>query len=291
MKRFDFYLCTLMCALIYLPSWCAGAAISGMVQDTDTLSFVSGVTVTACISAIEAANTISDGNGNYSLSVSSGIYTITASKAGYTDAVYASVPAVGGIDTKRNITITPVPTGSIAGIVRNAANGVVVPNAIVELRRFAVTKARTATDPAGNYSMTVTTGPYDAYVSAEGYLAQERTGIAITKNQTTTINIALSPQPSSRDQLILNDTVFDGERMAKLPVEWQLTQDIRSCIKIIDSTGVLIKILVDESCTSGTHLVYWDGTNEAGAPATSGVYFVWLKTGTTSSTKKIVLIR
>ena len=62
-------------------------------------------------------------------------------------------------------------------------------------------------------------------------------------------------------------------------------------VDVFDLTGRRVKTLLDESVPAGYRTVSWNGTNGQGATVTSGVYFVRLRAGEESVTRKITLIR
>ncbi len=62
-------------------------------------------------------------------------------------------------------------------------------------------------------------------------------------------------------------------------------------IDIFDVAGRLVKTLLDENMDAGIHRVSWDGKNQAGTRATSGVYFYKIKANGFEKSKKMVLLR
>lgn len=62
-------------------------------------------------------------------------------------------------------------------------------------------------------------------------------------------------------------------------------------LSIHDVNGRLIRTLRSGPFSAGVHRAEWNGSNEAGEAVASGVYFYRLKTGTYTSTKKMVLVR
>ena len=62
-------------------------------------------------------------------------------------------------------------------------------------------------------------------------------------------------------------------------------------ILLYDLHGKLVKTLVNEYETPGTHQVVWDGKDSSGIDVNSGVYFYRLRAGEYSSTRKMTLIR
>ena len=62
-------------------------------------------------------------------------------------------------------------------------------------------------------------------------------------------------------------------------------------IMIYDVRGALVRRLVDEVRAAGTHAEVWNGADDAGRHAASGIYFVRMMAGNYTETKKIVLLK
>jgi Right handed beta helix region/FlgD Ig-like domain len=62
-------------------------------------------------------------------------------------------------------------------------------------------------------------------------------------------------------------------------------------ISLYDVAGRLVTILVDEQKMPGRYQVHWDGHDRRGQPVASGVYFLRMKAGTFTETKKVLLLR
>ncbi len=63
-------------------------------------------------------------------------------------------------------------------------------------------------------------------------------------------------------------------------------------LKVYDSTGRLVKTLIDRKITSaGGKTVYWDGRDSNHRPVTAGVYFFRIQAEDRTATKKIVVVR
>jgi hypothetical protein len=62
-------------------------------------------------------------------------------------------------------------------------------------------------------------------------------------------------------------------------------------IQVFDIQGRLVRTLVDEEKNAGEYVVEWHGRNNAGGSVASGIYFVRLQTGSTSTTRKAVFIK
>ncbi|NOZ60139.1 MAG: T9SS type A sorting domain-containing protein, partial [Calditrichaeota bacterium] len=74
-------------------------------------------------------------------------------------------------------------------------------------------------------------------------------------------------------------------------ISYNLPQTMRVRITVLDITGRTIKVLADEMQSAGAHLVFWDGRNEIGKSAASGVYWYRIKAGNISQTRKLILLR
>ena len=62
-------------------------------------------------------------------------------------------------------------------------------------------------------------------------------------------------------------------------------------LKIFDVSGRLVRTLADEVRDAGAYSVIWDGRNNLGADASSGIYFYKMETVGFLATKKLVLLR
>ena len=71
----------------------------------------------------------------------------------------------------------------------------------------------------------------------------------------------------------------------ELPIESQVS------IAIYNVIGEEVTHLVEARQTSGKYEVLWNGTDEKGITMTSGIYFVRMKAGNFSETKKLILIK
>jgi hypothetical protein len=76
-------------------------------------------------------------------------------------------------------------------------------------------------------------------------------------------------------------TTFDFSLEAAGPVN----------MAVYDLAGHKVRTLVDASMSPGTHSVTWDGRNDAGIQLSAGVYFYRMTAGTTTLTKKMMLMK
>ncbi len=62
-------------------------------------------------------------------------------------------------------------------------------------------------------------------------------------------------------------------------------------LRIYDATGKLVRTLKNESMPAGVHQAVWDGRDDVGSQAATGVYFVRLVAGSQQMTKKVVMLK
>lgn len=62
-------------------------------------------------------------------------------------------------------------------------------------------------------------------------------------------------------------------------------------LSIYNVLGQHVTTLRDDFMTAGSHVVEWDGTNEAGNRLSSGIYFYRLATGDNVQTKKMLMVK
>ena len=74
-------------------------------------------------------------------------------------------------------------------------------------------------------------------------------------------------------------------------VDFSLANSGRVRIAVYDVRGSLVHRLVDETMPAGSHQARWNGTDEKGLPASSGVYFVRMIAGSYQEVRKIVMLK
>jgi hypothetical protein len=62
-------------------------------------------------------------------------------------------------------------------------------------------------------------------------------------------------------------------------------------LRVYDVSGRVVRTLVEGEMPAGSHGTFWDGRNESGARASSGIYFARLETAGAVETQRIVLVR
>jgi len=70
-----------------------------------------------------------------------------------------------------------------------------------------------------------------------------------------------------------------------------LEESVPVTLEIYNAAGQRIRSLIDGERAAGDHQAIWDGKNNGGRPACSGVYFYKLKAGKSSEIKRMILLR
>lgn len=74
-------------------------------------------------------------------------------------------------------------------------------------------------------------------------------------------------------------------------IEFSVTGAERVKIKVFDTSGRLVRNLLDRHMPAGSHSVTWSGTDESGRSMGPGVYFYRIEVGPLAETAKLVLAR
>lgn len=74
-------------------------------------------------------------------------------------------------------------------------------------------------------------------------------------------------------------------------VTFTLSSPERVRIAIYDVRGTLVRRLADQAMPVGEHSLVWNGADDAGRTASSGIYFVRLLAGSFTETRKIVMLK
>ena len=102
------------------------------------------------------------------------------------------VTAAGQASNGVNFIVT-VP-GAITGAITTTSDGAPISGASVQALQAGVIKASTLSAGNGSYTLSnIQSGTYDILVSASGYQQQTQNGVVVTSNNSTTVNLSLTP--------------------------------------------------------------------------------------------------
>ncbi|MGB2697904.1 MAG: FlgD immunoglobulin-like domain containing protein, partial [Candidatus Zixiibacteriota bacterium] len=99
------------------------------------------------------------------------------------------------------------------------------------------------------------------------------------------------PADMARTHIPIMDQNYPNPFNLSTEIRFSLPDDAKVTLNIYNILGQNIKTLVDEEKSSGTHTIFWDGTDKSGAEVASGIYFYQLKAGDYKELKKMLLIK
>ncbi|NOZ62135.1 MAG: T9SS type A sorting domain-containing protein [Calditrichaeota bacterium] len=94
-----------------------------------------------------------------------------------------------------------------------------------------------------------------------------------------------------RSESDLKVTNYPNPFNPETQISYTLSNAEHVSLKIYNMQGQLIRTLIDETQSAGSHSVKWDGTNDAGEKVVSGVYLYKLQAGTDSFSRKMMLMK
>ena len=74
-------------------------------------------------------------------------------------------------------------------------------------------------------------------------------------------------------------------------ITFELPRPGRATLRVFDTSGRLIRVLLDRDMPAGTFMRGWDGRDDAGHDVKSGVYFSELSSGALRETRRMTLVR
>jgi len=167
--------------------------LAGVVRNAATLAPIAGATVRVVENGWTATTNAS---GQYRLSLDAGAYTIVARAFGFADSASAAVSATTGSTTTTNLALAAIPTGTLAGVVRDALTNNPIGGARVSL---AGTSLADTTDAGGAYSIAATpAGAYGVEFDALDW-APDSAQVTVVASVTTTADRLLDAVYYSND--------------------------------------------------------------------------------------------
>jgi len=104
--------------------------------------------------------------------------------------------------------------------------------------------------------------------------------------------LAGTPPPSPTAKRVTEfSSIHPNPFNPETTVDFALSSGERVRIAVYDVRGSLVKMLVDQTLPAGEHHATWNGIDNQGRPATSGIYFVRMIAGRYEQTRKIVMLK
>ncbi|MDA3813104.1 MAG: T9SS type A sorting domain-containing protein [Candidatus Cloacimonetes bacterium] len=189
--------------------------------------------------------------------------------------VYEFVPAVN--------------TGFIAGTVTDS-DGNFLENAEITAGIYSV-----QTDINGEYEMEVEVGDYTVSCYLEGYEIPDDVQVTVIASETSVADFILEEEVNAENQLLPFELTLLGNYPnpfnPSTTISFSLPQNTNTSISIFNLKGQFVKELSNDFLTAGTHQFTWNGKDEKGKKATSGLYFYEIKTDSEIKTGKMLMLK
>ncbi|MFC1898318.1 C10 family peptidase [Candidatus Cloacimonadota bacterium] len=183
--------------------------------------------------------------------------------------------------------------GSISGLVELDEGPGYLQDVIVRAGNFSIHP-----DENGNYNLDLKAGDFDLSAELFNYESDYLSNVSvttdeITENQNFTLNYAVG----TGEDLVISKSGITGNYPNPFNPTTTINFNVangseRISINVYNLKGQKVKQLVNEQLSAGQHSVVWNGKDDAGKDASSGMYFVDMKDeGKYTSVKKIILLK
>jgi len=169
-------------------------AITGTVTNASGGTAISGATIQALQSNTVQGTATSASDGTYTVSsLSPGTYDVRVSASGFGTSVTPGNTVSAGGQTTVNAALSA--PGTISGKVTQSDGVTAIVGAAVVATQTGDSAGSATTDSTGSYSIpTLSAGSYVVQASASGFNPQTQSGVAVTANSNTTVNLSLPGQ-------------------------------------------------------------------------------------------------
>jgi choice-of-anchor B domain-containing protein len=137
----------------------------------------------------------------------------------------------------------------------------------------------------------VYSGAYNAYPFAPSgivYVSDHPTGLYLFSVEGHTGQVTAAGESPSTATLSQN---FPNPFNPSTTIAFELARREHVLLRVYDVRGGLVTTLADETLAAGSHTAPWSGVDAAGQAVASGVYYYQLDAGTTSLTRRMVLLK
>lgn len=147
-----------------------------------------------------------------------------------------------------------------------------------------------ALEGAGNSSCRTEYTFIDNYVDPGQTYSYRLTDVDSKGNRSISdeISITLEEKPEITRLLPATPNPFNPSTK----IQYQLSEDADVQLKVVNMTGQTVQTIISgQQQTAGSYSVYWNGKNDLGTNAPSGIYLLVLNAGQNIKTQKIMLVR
>lgn len=219
----------------------------------------------------------------------------------YDDGVYITMSADGGSTFSDVVTVSDDPTGKYQPLLGIGDGGGVIvvwsegrlrfsysldggltfsPEAYVDSLRTDMDNVPGLAMAAGGVPMVVRTGPGPSHSKWQVYF-----------NKGKEVGVQESPSSPVRGVEFGVGPVWPNPFRRSTGITYSVPGGGNIALSIYDSSGRLVRALIDKYELAGSHSVVWDGTDSEGCQVKDGVYFCRVEFGELSKTRKMIMLR
>ena len=177
--------------------------------------------------------------------------------------------------------------GQVAGLVSDA--GTPIPEAVIS-----VSNITTMADDLGQFSFDILSGSYIFTCEAEGFEIAT-IDADVTTGQMTFLDFQMEAITSTNDLPVLITKLYSNYPNPFNPITniaFSLDEASHVTLEIFNVKGEKVKTLIDSELPAAENYKFeWNGTDTNSKSVASGVYFYKMRTGTYTSTKKMILLK
>jgi hypothetical protein len=187
--------------------------------------------------------------------------------------------------------------GTISGIVKNAETNETLEGALISAGMYSG-----LSNSDGEYSFDLAGALYD-HVTCEldGYEISDEVDILIDDEGTLTLNFDLHPlvgnEQTDQPEYVNNfrsiyPNPFYANTRANVSIAFSIEKsDTHVELSIYNVKGQKVKSLLNDKLDAGNHTINWNGKNDSSKELASGIYFLRMRNGRFTSSKKMILLK
>jgi hypothetical protein len=211
--------------------------VSGKITTSNGTTPITGAVIELSQNSVVITRAYATLTGDYSITVTTGTYTMTISSIGYLTTQQQNVVVQSEQTTTVNTSLTSV-FGVVTGNITKPDSITDFSDVLIELLKNDVAVSWAMTDTGGNYSIIAASGVYDVRVTSAGFGMITYTNVMINPEQTVSVNLTLlynqleppltgtlsssivrsanfAPVPGSMIEIISGNTVIKTVRAGK----------------------------------------------------------------------------
>jgi subtilisin family serine protease len=184
--------------------------------------------------------------------------------------------------------------GSVAGTVIDAAVEAPIEGVLVEVVGGTET---TTTNPSGQYELSLPAETYTLRFTHPNYV-EHQAEVIVTAAQITILDVALNPASAAIDDPAAAAPARFGLAQNQpnpfnpsTTIGFSLGEGGQVSLLVFDVSGRLVRTLANGPLAAGAHAVSWDGRDDHGQAAPSGIYLYRLTANGETTTRRMTMLK